>query len=299
MTSFSDLNRAVLALGMPLQWFPMAKRQGNSLRVGNLAGKRGTSLWIDLLTGNWKDHATGDGGKDAISLFAAKEHLTQGEAKKRLTEALESTSARPSRATGQKPDNAPKAVQIWQEAQPLSATPAQSYLEARGISLQPLSLRYHPALLHGPSKTVLGGMVAAVTRWPEDEPQAIHRTFLQGDNKADLEPNRMMLGSVAGGAVRLGCVLDVMALAEGIETALSVQQSLGLPCWAVLSASNYLSLKFPDTVKEITIAADNDDAGLKAAHEAAEKWSLQGRNVRVINPPLAGTDFNDLHRGVV
>jgi hypothetical protein len=34
--------------------------------------------------------------------------------------------------------------------------------------------------------------------------------------------------------------------------------------------------------------------GQRAARDAAERWLVEGRRVRVAIPPVAGTDFNDL-----
>jgi phage/plasmid primase-like uncharacterized protein len=144
-------------------------------------------------------------------------------------------------------------------------------------------------------------MVAAVTRWPSKLPSAIHRTFLRADGlgKASVEPAKMALGPCAGGAIRLAPPGATLALAEGIETGLAVQQSTGIPTWVTLSASNLPNVILPPLplTAEIVIAADPDPAGLRAAYAAAEQWSLEGRRVRVAIPP-PNMDFNDiLQRG--
>jgi phage/plasmid primase-like uncharacterized protein len=111
---------------------------------------------------------------------------------------------------------------------------------------------------------------------------------------------KMMLGSVGGGAVRLAHVGPKMAVAEGLETSLSVQEATGLPTWAVLSASNFLSLVLPALpfAAEIVIAADNDEnrAGMDAAEAAAALWVSQGRKVSIALPPTPGIDFNKMAR---
>ena len=110
----------------------------------------------------------------------------------------------------------------------------------------------------------------------------------------------MMLGNVAGGAVRLAYVGPKMIIGEGIETCLSAQEATGLPAWAVLSASNFKSLILPalPVAAEVVIAADNDKnrAGMDAAEKAAELWASQGRRVWIAQPPTPGTDFNDMAR---
>jgi phage/plasmid primase-like uncharacterized protein len=108
----------------------------------------------------------------------------------------------------------------------------------------------------------------------------------------------MMLGPCSGGAVRFAPAEAGLAIAEGIETGLSVQQHHHFPCWAALSAPMLESLQLPDPplAQEVLIAADHDDSGRgkQAAERAAERWLFEGRNVRIALPPDPGTDFNDM-----
>jgi phage/plasmid primase-like uncharacterized protein len=139
-------------------------------------------------------------------------------------------------------------------------------------------------------------MIAAVTRVPEHRVRAVHRTFLTDDGrKAEVDPVKMSLGPVGGGAVRLGRADKHLAVAEGIETALSVMQATGLPTWSALSEGGVKSLILPATplAAEITICADNDPVGLEAARDAAVRWAHEGRTVRIA-APSEGNDFNDL-----
>ena len=50
----------------------------------------------------------------------------------------------------------------------------------------------------------------------------------------------------------------------------------------------------PPDLRAVVIAADADDAGERAAREAALRWSREGRRVRIARPNHAGWDFNDL-----
>lgn len=193
------------------------------------------------------------------------------------------------------------AIEIWRASQAAIGTPVERYLQSRGITIAtPLTLRYHPALKHSPTGLLLPGMVAAVTAWPSREVVAIHRIFLTatGDSKAPVSQNKMMLGAVAGGAVRLAPAGTKLAVAEGIETSLSVQEATGLPVWAALSTSGITGLVLPELplAAEVVIAADHDEAGLQAAEQAAGRWLSEGRKVWVAKPPEHGTDFNDLAR---
>jgi hypothetical protein len=138
-------------------------------------------------------------------------------------------------------------------------------------------------------------MVALITTGEDDRPVAIHRTFLalDGQGKAPGTPQRMMLGSCRGGAVRLGNVDDVLLVGEGIETGLAATQSTGLPAWAALSTSGLRSLSLPDTITEVVVLADGDDAGEEAALVCTRHLQRQGRRVRIARPPR-GQDFNDV-----
>ena len=115
--------------------------------------------------------------------------------------------------------NTPHARKIWRAAKPAEGTPAQTYLQHRGITIEPpTTIRYHPGLKHGPTGLQLPAMVAAVTMWPGREVVAIHRTFItaDGSKKALVTQNKMMLGPCRGGAVRLDALGDALMVGEGI-----------------------------------------------------------------------------------
>lgn len=202
------------------------------------------------------------------------------------------------RSSGSKDESQRAALAIWQRSQPAAGTIIERYLRARGYrGAVPLSLRFARGKQPS-SDTAQPMMVAAVVR--PDRPLkiiGIHRTFLlhDGSAKANLEPNKMSLGSVRGGAVPLAPPGSKIAVSEGIETGLSFMQATGIPTWAALSAGGITNLVLPDGAREVLIAADADQVGLEAAETAAGRWHAQGRTVRIVKPP-AGLDFNDLAR---
>lgn len=127
--------------------------------------------------------------------------------------------------------NSTLAIRIWNETRPTPGTLAEVYLRSRGITMSlPTSLRFHPRLKH-PSGQHLPAMVALVTDGNSGTPVAIHRTYLSsnGNAKADATPNKMMLGTTRGGAVRLSEQLGDLLIGEGIETTLSAMQATGRP----------------------------------------------------------------------
>jgi phage/plasmid primase-like uncharacterized protein len=159
----------------------------------------------------------------------------------------------------------------------------------------PGTLRYAPALKHGPTGLYLPALVAAVTVWPSREVSGIHRTFLVADGrkKAPVRQSKMMLGRCAGGAVRLAPAGPELVIGEGLETAMSVQQATGLPAWACLSTSGLKSVVLPPEVTTVIVAADGDEPGEQAAQEAGRRFVAEGRTAKIARPP-AGMDFNDL-----
>lgn len=193
-----------------------------------------------------------------------------------------------------------RALQIWCEARPAAGTLADVYIRARGITFPlPPGLRFHHALKHP-----LGGswpaLVGLVTLGAKNTPIAVHRTFLarDGQGKAPLAVNKMMLGPCRGGAVRLApltCTAPLM-IGEGIETCLAAMQATGWPAWAALSTSGLRSLELPGEIRDVTLLADGDRPGEAATAAAARRWVQEGRRVRIARPP-AGRDFNDLLTG--
>ena len=190
---------------------------------------------------------------------------------------------------------------LWEQAVDAQGTAVEAYLRGRGINiLPPSSLRFHQGLRHRGSGRCLPAMIAAVTTWPGDEVAGIHRTYLKSDGsgKADADPDKMSLGSIAGGAVCLGPPAPKMAIAEGIEDGMTILQETGIPVWAATSASAMRSIVLPalPMAAEVVVCPDPDPVGRRAAWAAAERWISEGRSVRVAVPPI-GMDFNDVLRG--
>lgn len=82
-------------------------------------------------------------------------------------------------------------------------------------------------------------MVGLVTHGANGGAVAIHRTFLarDGKGKAQVEPQKMILGPCRGGAVRLAPAVELLMVGEGIETCLAAMQGTRQPAWAALSTS--------------------------------------------------------------
>ena len=160
------------------------------------------------------------------------------------------------------------------------------------------ALRFLPCHLHKPSGKRFPVILARVT-YINGELHAVHRTYLahDGNGKAPVEPQKMTLGTVGGFAVHLAPAAEKMAVTEGIETGLSVQQTTGVPTWAAISAGGMRNLILPPLplASEVLICADNDLVGIRSAQDAAARWQREGRICRIALPP-EGKDFNDVLR---
>lgn len=189
---------------------------------------------------------------------------------------------------------------LWSETQPINGTPAEAYLWGRGISCPlPDRLRFHPQCWHGPSGARFPALVALVEG---GEGFAVHRTFLcpDGSGKAGLAGgDKLMLGATAGGAVRLSGGASRLAVAEGIESALSLLCGLlagPVIVWAALSTSGLRSLRLPEQIGQLVIAGDGDQPGREAVHALANRAHALGWRVSLIDPG-DGADFNDILTG--
>ncbi len=189
-------------------------------------------------------------------------------------------------------------VQIWSGCRDIQDTLAEQYLVKRGIPVAAISrrLRFHPELAYFESidgrwrhTGSFPAMVAAI-QLPDDRGVCLHRTYLcaQGTKANVASPKKMTMRSALsrGGAIRLFAPREVLAVAEGIETALAVRAATGLAVWAAVSATLMESLEAPAGVREVHIFADKDESGrgLKAAEVLARRLRRAGLEVQIHLP---------------
>jgi len=190
-------------------------------------------------------------------------------------------------------------LELWAKSKPILNTLGESYLRERDITIPlPDSLRFLRWCFHSPSEQRFPALIAQIEHVLHEFPIGIHRTYLKqaAAEKANVEPNKMILGKTQGGAIRLAEATDQLAITEGIENGLSVLQATGIPTWAALSCGNFLNLVLPRSIRKLIICADHDKPGLRFAMMAARQWRSQGIKVNIATPPEKGTDFNDLLR---
>ncbi len=221
-------------------------------------------------------------------------------------------------APSAQPSKVARALNAWRNATPAAGSLAERYLQSRGITLPPpASIRFLPRQRNWSDGGTYPAMISLVQRVPGDEDPAAcrarsslidagaHFTFLQGGGpdgpvvKAATDACKLTLGQLRHGGVWLTPVEKIgeqLAVAEGIETALSVMQITKLPTVAALSAAGMRSLRWPPQVRRLWIAADNDQAGLKAADVLLERALRAGLQAHIKIPARGKNDFNDLLR---
>lgn len=201
--------------------------------------------------------------------------------------------------------------QLWRGGQRLSGMDsASAYLGRRLCGGSILAnraalavLRYHPALTYihdDGSRSKHPGMLAAI-QGADGRMVALHRTYLNGAHKADVPEAKKTtpsLRTMSGAAIRLAAPREgVIAVAEGIETALAVQQLYGAPCWATISSGGMASFDWRGAgdIRALMIFADHDPnfAGHAAAYQLAHRATKAGLTCNVILPDVIGEDFAD------
>lgn len=181
-----------------------------------------------------------------------------------------------------------------------SASLARIYLKHRlhtELETLPDNLRFHSSMYCKDSKP-LPVMLAVITG-PDGQPVGMHRTYLSKDgHKAPIPSPKMIMpahkdNALRGAAIRLYEPDQTLIVAEGIETALSLHLMTGEPCWACISATGLQNVVIPETVKNILIGADNDEAGMRVARNLGKRLVNEGHEVTIRMPSEPGADWND------
>ncbi len=292
-----------------MKLLPYGKVEGHeyvAINPTRCDGKLG-SFKVNMISGKWADFATGDKGGDLISLYAYLNKLSYYDAARLILDNMMDYPRHYANPTNQSHTNTKEYKcyryinTILQECVNAKNSLVENYLKTRGIIGNiPRSILYHPSLYHAPTKSFYPAMVATVYTQSSDKVIGLHRTYLKrdGSGKANIEPNKMMLGQTKGGAVQFGTLGTKLVLTEGIETAMSVYIATGLAVWATLSTTGMQNIKLPPPNScEIIIAADGDEAGKNAAYVTAKRLMAAGYSVRLALPPEK-QDFNDLLQGL-
>ncbi|HEV2559241.1 MAG TPA: toprim domain-containing protein [Microvirga sp.] len=192
-----------------------------------------------------------------------------------------------------------KARWLWSKSHPAAGSIVEQYLrECRHYRgpipstlhfVSPHKAEHHPAMIAAfgiPSEST-PGMLDEI--WAHDI-AGVHLTLLRpdGSEKADISPNKIMVGKSGGSPLVLAPPNDLLGLlvTEGIEDALSLHEATGLGAWAAGSASRMPALApaIPSYAGAITVVMDADPAGRTNASLLAVALRNRGFFVEILPP---------------
>lgn len=178
---------------------------------------------------------------------------------------------------------------LWAQSQAAQGTLGERYLARRNILPVPGDVRFHPRCpyLPRPKTVFLPALLVAVREIRKLV--AVQRIFL--DPATADYTMKVMLGTPLHGAWRGGEGGEILAIAEGFETARAFAILHNLPCWASLGARRLDQLIIPDAVTTLLIAEDNDPEGRRAAVKAIEHYTRPGLDIRRAPPPAPFKDW--------
>lgn len=267
-------------------------------------------------TGNWRSIARhtrrapcpvcNKGPRDTALSITSDERGTVSHCFRCGYVACEAFERRPNRQIPITPSALPlewshKAEAIWRRTVPVRGTHAETYLRHRGCVLPPSDsdLRFLTGIDRHPP-----ALCARVTDVTTAKPISLHFTRLAADGrgKAGSDRDKVLLGGhrKKNGCIRLfhdEAVATGLGLAEGAETALAAAH-VHTPVWAAIDAGNLAAFPVLSGVEVLTIFADHDEAGLKAAQSCAARWQAAGRKVFVFRAREVGTDMADVSQGL-
>jgi hypothetical protein len=284
---------------------PGGHREGRERRAGSVRGEAGSSLGVCLAgrkRGLWCDFATGEHG-DALDLVRSALGLDMTGAmawSRRWLGIDEGCAELPECRSRDLPpadqDDPGRWRYPWHAAQLIGGTIAEIYLTARGVAFDDPTgrvlrfagrrarkspagvLEHHPALLVLLSDLHTGA------------PCGLINVYLASDGSDRLrdDKGKTITCRARGAAVMLSAFDEPtmgLVVCEGGETGIAIYRSGLRPVWACGGAGNLRTLPVLGGIEALTIAADRDEAGMRAAEELAQRWRDSGREVEVVAPP--------------
>lgn len=181
------------------------------------------------------------------------------------------------------------------------------YLQSQGLSGKvPDVIKLHPNLPFYEDTKLVGyfpTMVAPLQRL-DGQIVAYQLVYLHPEEQGEypvrcpkiLTP-RLWEGAQWGAAIRLGEIGEVLGIAGGLETALAIQDSTGMPVWAAGPNKNLEAIALPKEVKTVYIWPHHGRIGWEqgAVLNLKQRLLMEGYEVFVVTPPEAKTDW----RGVL
>lgn len=208
---------------------------------------------------------------------------------------------------------------FYEKCIPVEGTLAEKYLrKGRGIKAElPGDFRFCAKVKHRDTKLLTPALIVPI-RNIDNEISAIARIFLDKNGNQLNTTYENILGEIKKAAPKLnfggmkdaGVMIsktdfkgsDVVYIAEGIETALSVAEAIPhQTIFASLSVSHLQNMPIPKNTQKIILCADEDGASAnseRALIKTANRYCERGYTVQIAYPSrvpnLDKTDFNDV-----
>ncbi len=177
---------------------------------------------------------------------------------------------------------------LWDAGLPVVGTPAADYLGRRGLVLPLRDIRFAPNCPLGPKPRTrfLPALLVAVR--VGDRLVAVQRIFL---DRPWAPGPKLMLGTPETAAWRGAEAGEVIAIAEGFETAAAYAQLHGVPAWSSLGGRRLDRLVLPTTLTRLVIAEDRDLEGEAAGARAMIAYARPGLDIIRHPPPSPFDDW--------
>ena len=180
-----------------------------------------------------------------------------------------------------------------------------TYLNSRKITIRP------PDVLTGSKMPYYGGgkiagvydcMVSRITN-VNGKLESYHLVYLTalGEKISNAQAKIIItpIATITGCSVKIPYSgnddTGILAIAEGIETAMAVSQDEGIQCLAGVSALGMEKIVIPDSITTVYIYGDHDESftGQASAYALAKRLKMKGLDVKVFIPEEMGTDWLD------
>ncbi|MYG82084.1 MAG: hypothetical protein F4187_10140 [Gemmatimonadetes bacterium] len=277
--------------------------------------------------GRWFDHSAGAGG-DLLDLVAVTRcNLTS--AKSDFPRVLEAAARLAGLASGPEPwrgfpkpwaEEAPDAdagdggdwdvatvAAVIDRARAARGTPAAAYLARRGVTdIPPRGLGWLPPVPDLPLRDRKRGALVLWGVRSDGSPMGGQRVLVTPSGRAPrIKVRKPSFGRIGGFPARFPAHeadgADLLVVAEGPESALSIRQATGLECWAVFGVSSWGSAPLP-LDRTVILAPDRDAPGSaadRAFRRAVFRHRSRGVDLLIADAPEpegSKRDLNDTAR---
>jgi len=299
MIHFGDLMRQVAPL---LGYDP-----GEANHKGIARYRSRGSLRIDFHKGLFADYEAGEAG-GVLDLV----RYTTGDDPREWLERnglnMPAPAARPRRrttedhgaerrdATDEERERIEVARNLWKEGEAVDVRCVTDYFASRCLKLGDTSqLRFHPKTPWRPPGEALQYrpcLLVAYRNLDDDQMTGLSRILLD-EPECWPKTQRMMLGVVRRAAAKLVPVKHVLAVAEGVETAIAANMMGYGPAWALGSAGAVANFPMLPGIERLILLQENNFASRDAVARCGRRWMRAGRKVTRVRPDDGCDDLND------